>query len=92
MSSFNGDLVVRVLSDVLDRTISDSPSVCLWLPSGRRHEAAESGGYLWQTRLCQTGEFRSTARIPCQWIQTIHFGKVVVMVQFFVCLLFSFPS
>lgn len=83
MSSFNGDVVVRVPSDFLDGTISDSPSVCLWIPSGQRHEAVESGGYLWQTRLCQTGEFRRTSRTPSQWI---YFGKVVVMVQLFVCL------
>lgn len=92
LSSFNGDVVVRVLSDFLDCTISDCPSVCLWIPSGQRHEAVESGGYLWQTRLCQTGEFRTTSRTPSQWIQTIYFGKVVVMFQLFVCLLYSLPS
>lgn len=59
LPSFNGDLVVRVPSYLLDCTISGSPSLCLWIPTGQRHEAVESCGYLRQTRLCQAGVFGS---------------------------------
>lgn len=56
LSSLDGDGVVRVPSLFLDGAMFSPPSVCLWSPTGQRHEAAESIGYLWQTCLCQTGK------------------------------------
>lgn len=76
MPSFNGDVVVRVPSYFLDCTAFESPSRCIWIPTGQRHEAVESCGYLWQTCLCQTGVFGSTFNHSCL-IQIIYSGKHV---------------
>lgn len=56
LSPFDGGAAVRVPSHVLARAFLDSASDRLRTPALRRHEAAESLGYVRQARLRQTGE------------------------------------
>lgn len=89
LSSFNGDLVVRVPSRFLDSALFDPPSVCLWIASGQRHEAVESCGYLWQTCLCQTGVFRSTSRITVGQVRL--FNSETCNKDSIICICLPFP-
>lgn len=84
LSPPHGNGTVQLPVHFMVSTTFSRSSLCLWTPAVQRHEAHESFGFLWQTRVCQTG--RCTDLLWMYWFCKVLLQVVLIWVS--LCILY----